>query len=176
MRPALICHLIHSVPWRAVYFFKFLFMKKRLLCECAVKAGDTECRWRSGGQHCDTSRVCLQHQQLWHAASELEDTSNISPGLLTGSNFSVFIDQIATGGEHGGCFCFWPFHIQSNSKCVLECVLEGATANLCFLSPEVSVDSDSWHGHFSQCPEELTNYCIHGNCRYIPERKAPSCR
>ncbi|TNM92310.1 probetacellulin [Takifugu flavidus] len=39
-----------------------------------------------------------------------------------------------------------------------------------------SVDNDTWHGHFSKCPEELTGYCVHGDCRYIEEQKAPSCR
>lgn len=38
------------------------------------------------------------------------------------------------------------------------------------------VDFDLWHGHFSQCPEELTYYCIHGECRYIQDQKLPSCR
>lgn len=37
-------------------------------------------------------------------------------------------------------------------------------------------DTDQWAGHFSKCPEELTNYCIHGECHYIKEQKAPSCR
>ncbi|XP_045923431.1 probetacellulin isoform X1 [Micropterus dolomieu] len=36
--------------------------------------------------------------------------------------------------------------------------------------------ADTLNGHFSKCPEELTNYCIHGDCRYIKEQKAPSCR
>lgn len=67
---------------------------KTLSCERAVKVSGTGYRWRSGVQHCDSSSVCLclwewmlQHQQL---------------GLITGSNFSVFIDQVVTGGESGG--------------------------------------------------------------------------
>ncbi|XP_037609291.1 probetacellulin isoform X2 [Sebastes umbrosus] len=37
-------------------------------------------------------------------------------------------------------------------------------------------DTGEWTGHFSKCPEELRHYCIHGECRYIKEQKAPSCR
>ncbi|KAM9820117.1 probetacellulin [Neosynchiropus ocellatus] len=33
-----------------------------------------------------------------------------------------------------------------------------------------------WSGHFSECPEELRYYCIHGDCRYVTEQKTPSCR
>ncbi|XP_073334536.1 probetacellulin [Pagrus major] len=38
-------------------------------------------------------------------------------------------------------------------------------------------DTGEWDGgHFSKCPDELTNYCVHGECRYIKDQKAPSCR
>lgn len=37
-------------------------------------------------------------------------------------------------------------------------------------------DTDEWGGHFSKCSEELTNYCVHGECRYIKDQKTPSCR
>ncbi|XP_029940192.1 probetacellulin [Salarias fasciatus] len=33
-----------------------------------------------------------------------------------------------------------------------------------------------WTGHFSQCPDHLRYYCVHGECRYIQEQNAPSCR
>lgn len=36
------------------------------------------------------------------ALLELDNTYNISTGLLTGSYFSLYIDQVMTGGEHGG--------------------------------------------------------------------------
>uniref|UniRef100_A0A7N8XQZ2 Betacellulin, epidermal growth factor family member n=1 Tax=Mastacembelus armatus TaxID=205130 RepID=A0A7N8XQZ2_9TELE len=39
-----------------------------------------------------------------------------------------------------------------------------------------TIDAGQWNGHFSECPEELKDYCIHGECRYIAEQKAPSCR
>ncbi|XP_078127851.1 probetacellulin isoform X5 [Sander vitreus] len=39
-----------------------------------------------------------------------------------------------------------------------------------------TIDTGQWTGHFSKCPEELTNYCIHGECRYVEEQNAPSCR
>ncbi|KAF3848563.1 hypothetical protein F7725_015060 [Dissostichus mawsoni] len=41
---------------------------------------------------------------------------------------------------------------------------------------ESTTDTGQWTGHFSKCPEALTNYCIHGECRYIKEQNAPSCR
>lgn len=37
-------------------------------------------------------------------------------------------------------------------------------------------ETEQWHGHFSTCPEELTYYCIHGECRYLREMGEPSCR
>nr|XP_046231287.1 probetacellulin [Scatophagus argus] len=39
-----------------------------------------------------------------------------------------------------------------------------------------AIDTGQEHGHFSKCPEELTNYCVHGECRYVKDQKAPSCR
>lgn len=38
-----------------------------------------------------------------------------------------------------------------------------------------SADS-GWSGHFSQCPDHLKHYCIHGECRYILDQNKPSCR
>ncbi|XP_032426854.1 probetacellulin isoform X2 [Xiphophorus hellerii] len=37
-------------------------------------------------------------------------------------------------------------------------------------------DTEQSNGHYSECPKELLYYCIHGECRYIKEQKAPSCR
>lgn len=37
-------------------------------------------------------------------------------------------------------------------------------------------DTGQGHGHFSTCPEKLTFYCIHGECRYLQEMEEPSCR
>ncbi|XP_040914731.1 probetacellulin isoform X1 [Toxotes jaculatrix] len=39
-----------------------------------------------------------------------------------------------------------------------------------------TTDTGQWNGHFSKCPDELAHYCVHGECRYIKEQKAPSCR
>ncbi|CAL1567658.1 unnamed protein product [Knipowitschia caucasica] len=36
--------------------------------------------------------------------------------------------------------------------------------------------TDQWTGHFLSCPEQLTYYCIHGECRYIKEMDLASCR
>lgn len=41
---------------------------------------------------------------------------------------------------------------------------------------DTDTDTGQWDGHFSTCPEELTYYCLHGECRYIKEMKEPSCR
>ncbi|XP_005917384.1 probetacellulin isoform X2 [Haplochromis burtoni] len=45
-----------------------------------------------------------------------------------------------------------------------------------FTPPEDTVDTGQSNGHFSKCPEELEYYCIHGECRYIKDQDAPSCR
>ncbi|KAM9306902.1 probetacellulin isoform 2-T2 [Pholidichthys leucotaenia] len=39
-----------------------------------------------------------------------------------------------------------------------------------------TIDTGQWNGHFSKCPEDLVHYCIHGECRYVEDQKAPSCR
>ncbi|XP_064798436.1 probetacellulin [Oncorhynchus masou masou] len=33
-----------------------------------------------------------------------------------------------------------------------------------------------WSGHFTKCPKEFRNYCIHGSCRFVKEQNTPSCR
>lgn len=43
-------------------------------------------------------------------------------------------------------------------------------------SSEDTIDTGQSNGHFSKCPEELEHYCIHGECRYIKDQDAPSCR
>uniref|UniRef100_A0A3B3ZEC8 EGF-like domain-containing protein n=1 Tax=Periophthalmus magnuspinnatus TaxID=409849 RepID=A0A3B3ZEC8_9GOBI len=57
---------------------------------------------------------------------------------------------------------------------------EGSTANetACdhHSSGDNCTDTDNWNGHFSTCPEKLTHYCIHGECRYIKEMDVVSCR
>ncbi|KAK7896506.1 hypothetical protein WMY93_021831 [Mugilogobius chulae] len=37
-------------------------------------------------------------------------------------------------------------------------------------------ETGQWNGHFSACPEKLSYYCIHGDCRYIKEMDVASCR
>ncbi|XP_070707012.1 probetacellulin isoform X1 [Pempheris klunzingeri] len=39
-----------------------------------------------------------------------------------------------------------------------------------------TIDTGQPNGHFSKCPEDLTHYCVHGECRYVKEQKTPSCR
>uniref|UniRef100_A0A3Q2YG53 Probetacellulin-like n=1 Tax=Hippocampus comes TaxID=109280 RepID=A0A3Q2YG53_HIPCM len=39
-----------------------------------------------------------------------------------------------------------------------------------------TTDTGQWNGHFSKCPQELNHYCIHGECRFVKDQKAPSCR
>ncbi|XP_024154464.1 probetacellulin isoform X2 [Oryzias melastigma] len=57
----------------------------------------------------------------------------------------------------------------STNQTVSPCHLHGDRDNC-------TEDTGDWTGHFSRCPEELTFYCVHGECRYIEEQKAPSCR
>ncbi|XP_029301309.1 probetacellulin isoform X2 [Cottoperca gobio] len=59
---------------------------------------------------------------------------------------------------------------ESANRTVAHCHRHGNKDNC------TDADTGQWTGHFSKCPEELTNYCIHGECRYIEEQKAPSCR
>ncbi|XP_077353632.1 probetacellulin [Festucalex cinctus] len=37
-------------------------------------------------------------------------------------------------------------------------------------------DTGQWNGHFTKCPQELNHYCIHGECRFVKDQKAASCR
>ncbi|XP_061657980.1 probetacellulin [Syngnathoides biaculeatus] len=36
--------------------------------------------------------------------------------------------------------------------------------------------TDEWNGHFTKCPEKFHHYCINGECRFIKDQEAPSCR
>uniref|UniRef100_A0A087XDA3 EGF-like domain-containing protein n=1 Tax=Poecilia formosa TaxID=48698 RepID=A0A087XDA3_POEFO len=49
------------------------------------------------------------------------------------------------------------------------------TASVCQDNCTAEKDTEQSNGHFSECPEELLYYCIHGECRYIKEQKATSC-
>ncbi|XP_053267660.1 probetacellulin isoform X1 [Pleuronectes platessa] len=62
--------------------------------------------------------------------------------------------------------------VESTNPTIDDCHHHGNRDN-CTVDPR---DTEPWGGHFSRCPEELTHYCIHGECRYIEEQKAPSCR
>ncbi|KPP61080.1 Btc protein-like [Scleropages formosus] len=33
----------------------------------------------------------------------------------------------------------------------------------------------NWSGHFSECPEEFLQFCVHGRCRFLTEQNMPSC-
>ncbi|KAM9735406.1 probetacellulin isoform 3-T3 [Menidia menidia] len=57
---------------------------------------------------------------------------------------------------------------ESANRTVSLCRLHGNHNNC--------TETGQWHGHFSTCPKELSYYCVHGECRYIKEQKAPSCR
>lgn len=108
----------HGVTWRAWLFYKLLF-KERVLCGRAVKSAAPHAR---GGQKFSIvippGRVCvsvsgccnfdnfsgllrLGSRKMTRRESTIR-TQNISPGALTGSNFSVFIELVMTGGGHGG--------------------------------------------------------------------------
>ncbi|XP_026995898.1 probetacellulin isoform X1 [Tachysurus fulvidraco] len=37
-------------------------------------------------------------------------------------------------------------------------------------------DIHQWSGHFSKCPDDYLQYCIHGMCRFVQEQNTPTCR
>ncbi|XP_034565681.1 probetacellulin [Notolabrus celidotus] len=63
----------------------------------------------------------------------------------------------------------WNVTEESANHTVSDCHHHGDRVNC-------TDDTGQWNGHFSKCPEELTHYCVHGDCRYIIEQKTPSCR
>ncbi|KAF7199300.1 transcript variant X1 [Nothobranchius furzeri] len=66
------------------------------------------------------------------------------------------------------CLAEWNTTHKSANQTVSNCNLHGDRDNC--------TETDPWNEHFSKCPEELMYYCIHGECRYIKEQNAPSCR
>ncbi|KAM4719770.1 probetacellulin isoform 2-T2 [Anableps anableps] len=68
------------------------------------------------------------------------------------------------------CLAEWNTTDGSSNQTASVCHLHGKTDNC------TEKDTGQWNGHFSKCPEELLYYCVHGECRYIKEQKAPSCR
>uniref|UniRef100_A0A3Q3FY96 Betacellulin, epidermal growth factor family member n=1 Tax=Labrus bergylta TaxID=56723 RepID=A0A3Q3FY96_9LABR len=64
----------------------------------------------------------------------------------------------------------WNVTVESANSTVSDCHHHGDRDN-CTANTD-----EHFHGHFSKCPEELTFYCVHGDCRYIKEQKTPSCR
>uniref|UniRef100_A0A8C6P696 Betacellulin, epidermal growth factor family member n=1 Tax=Nothobranchius furzeri TaxID=105023 RepID=A0A8C6P696_NOTFU len=72
------------------------------------------------------------------------------------------------------CLAEWNTTHKSANQTVSNCNLHGDRDNCTEgAKPE---ETDPWNEHFSKCPEELMYYCIHGECRYIKEQNAPSCR
>ncbi|XP_061589255.1 probetacellulin [Cololabis saira] len=69
------------------------------------------------------------------------------------------------------CRAEWNSTDVSVNRTVPHCHLHGDRDNC-----TETLDTGQWSGHFSKCPEELTYYCIHGECRYIKQQKQPSCR
>ncbi|XP_028274481.1 probetacellulin [Parambassis ranga] len=69
------------------------------------------------------------------------------------------------------CLAEWNATEESANRTVPHCHRHGNGNNCTH-----TTDTGRWNGHFSQCPEELTHYCVHGECRYIKEQNAPSCR
>uniref|UniRef100_UPI0037E96F38 probetacellulin isoform X2 n=1 Tax=Semicossyphus pulcher TaxID=241346 RepID=UPI0037E96F38 len=63
----------------------------------------------------------------------------------------------------------WNVTEETANRTVSDCHHRGN----CTADPE---DTGQWNGHFSKCPEELTHYCVHGDCRYVKEQKTASCR
>ncbi|XP_041826194.1 probetacellulin [Melanotaenia boesemani] len=69
------------------------------------------------------------------------------------------------------CLAEWNSTDKSANRTVSQCHLHGDRDN-CTDTEETG----QWNGHFSECPEDLTYYCVHGECRYIKEQETPSCR
>uniref|UniRef100_A0A8C7GLP7 Betacellulin, epidermal growth factor family member n=1 Tax=Oncorhynchus kisutch TaxID=8019 RepID=A0A8C7GLP7_ONCKI len=69
-------------------------------------------------------------------------------------------------------------------KCGLERLVLPMEAGLRGCLTHLSLDSYSIEtatqakksGHFTKCPKELRQYCIHGSCRFVKEQNTPSCR
>ncbi|XP_005720373.1 probetacellulin [Pundamilia nyererei] len=70
------------------------------------------------------------------------------------------------------CLAEWNATDAPPTGTVSDCHLHGNRDNC----TEDTVDTGQSNGHFSKCPEELEYYCIHGECRYIKDQDAPSCR
>ncbi|XP_075899826.1 probetacellulin isoform X2 [Nelusetta ayraudi] len=52
-----------------------------------------------------------------------------------------------------------------------------ATASVCppHHNGDNCTDTDPWEGHFSECPKNLTGFCVHGVCRYLKEHWTAAC-
>ncbi|KAK2819293.1 hypothetical protein Q5P01_024854 [Channa striata] len=66
------------------------------------------------------------------------------------------------------CLAEWNTTSTSANPTVSHCHHHGNQNNCTATEP--------LNSHFSECPEELQHYCVHGDCRYIEEQKAASCR
>ncbi|MEQ2315351.1 hypothetical protein AMECASPLE_021431 [Ameca splendens] len=67
-------------------------------------------------------------------------------------------------------YCLAEWNATNESSNQTACHLHGKKGNCTEKNPE------QWDGHFSKCPEELSHYCVHGECRYVKEQEAPSCK
>ncbi|XP_008291982.1 probetacellulin [Stegastes partitus] len=66
------------------------------------------------------------------------------------------------------CLAEWNATDESANRTVPHCHLHGDRDNC--------TDTGEWNGHLTKCPEHLKHYCIHGECRFVKQQKAPSCR
>ncbi|XP_026212285.1 probetacellulin [Anabas testudineus] len=69
------------------------------------------------------------------------------------------------------CLAEWNATDESANQTVSRCHHHGHRNNC-----TEPLDTESWNRHFSDCPEELKHYCVHGECRYVEDQRAPSCR
>uniref|UniRef100_A0A3Q2UR48 Betacellulin, epidermal growth factor family member n=1 Tax=Fundulus heteroclitus TaxID=8078 RepID=A0A3Q2UR48_FUNHE len=68
------------------------------------------------------------------------------------------------------CLAEWNGTDASSNRTTSACQLHGKKDNC------TGQDTGQWDGHFTKCPEGLSHYCVHGECRYIKEQETPSCR
>ncbi|KAM4532243.1 probetacellulin isoform 1-T1 [Fundulus diaphanus] len=69
------------------------------------------------------------------------------------------------------CLAEWNATDASSNRTTSACHLHGKKDNC-----TAGKDTGQWDGHFTKCPERLSHYCVHGECRYIKEQETPSCR
>uniref|UniRef100_A0A3Q3IH02 EGF-like domain-containing protein n=1 Tax=Monopterus albus TaxID=43700 RepID=A0A3Q3IH02_MONAL len=83
----------------------------------------------------------------------------------------LFVFPAAALALYKYCLAEWNATDESANPTVSYCHRHGNRDNCTDL-----IDTRQENSHFSKCPEKQETYCVHGECRYIIEHEAPSCR